>query len=168
MRNIIRIPISIMIKLLTEISRGGRVSRYKNINCNTSKLSSLFNHELTAFRNHFILINNLLSKNSPISSVYYKILFKKYLKSIFSLFFKIKIKNRHNNVKIIRYLVKCLPTVSLYIKAKKFIDEFHEKEENEFNIDEIKKKMFILNSFLDSDEESESSDYSTRNEENKD
>ena len=167
MRNIIRIPISIMIKLLKEISSGGRVSRYKNINCNTSKLSSLFNHELTSFTNHFIFINNLLSKNSPSSSVNYKILFKKYLTSIFSLFFKIKIKNRQNNIKIIRYLVKYLPTFSLYIKAKKIIDEFHEKEENEFNVDEIKKKMFILNSFLDTDEESELSD-STRNEEYKD
>ena len=167
MRNIIRIPISIMIKLLKEISRGGRVSRYKNIKCNTSKLSSLFNHELTSFTNHFIFINNLLSKNSPSSSVNYKILFKKYLTSIFSLFFKIKIKNRQNNIKIIRYLVKYLPTFSLYIKTKKIIDEFHEKEENEFNVDEIKKKMFILNSFLDTDEESELSD-STRNEEYKD
>ena len=156
MRNCIRIPISKMIKMLKEISAGGRICLYKNINSNTSKVASLFNHEITMFNTHFIITNNLLLKNSQESSKNYKILFKKYLKSIFSMFFIIKIKNKPKNKKNIRYVVKNRPNLNLYIEFRKIIDEFHEKEENEFNINEIKKNMFILNSLMHSDDGNES------------
>ena len=84
MRNSIRIPISTMIKLLKEISSGGCLYKLKSIHNTTSKLASLFNQEISSFNTHYILTKNLLMKKDPTLSDAYQLLFRKYLKVIFS------------------------------------------------------------------------------------
>ena len=164
MRNSIRIPISTMIKLLKEISSGGCIYKSKSIHNTTSKLSSLFNQEISSFNMHYILTKNLLMKKDPILSDAYQLLFRKYLKVIFSIFYKIKIKFLEHRKKF-NYIVKNLPNYRLYMEVKKIMDDFFVEEKNKFNTDEMSKSFFILNSFFETDEddESESNDSTCQN-----
>lgn len=166
MRNYIRIPINRMLKLLKDISTGGLICPVKTINSTTSKIASLFNHEITSFNTHFILTKNLLLEKNTNLSFSYEILFRIYLEKIFSIFFKI-VQKAENNKKIIHYVLKNLPNYRLYLETKKIIDDFFEEENSRFKTDELKKNLFILDSFLNNDDESESND-STENDEDED
>lgn len=168
MRSSIRVPIVKMIDLLDKISSGGGISRSKSLNSNTSKISFLFKHEISMFYSHFTLTRNLLKNSTDLNSaVKYQILFKKYLLVIFSMFFKIKPKSISKKRKISAYYVKCLPNFRLYEKTKKLIDRFMEKEEKKFNLSKIKKNMFIINGFLDIDDENTTDDDSKNENNNK-
>ena len=84
-------------------------------------------------------------------------MFRIYLEKIFSIFFKI-VQKAENNKKIIHYVLKNLPNYRLYLETKKIIDDFFEEENSRFKTDELKKNLFILDSFLNNDNESESND----------
>jgi hypothetical protein len=149
----IKVPISKMIDLLCKISSGG-ISSIKNPNSNSTKVSFLFQHEITMFYSHFTLTRNILEKSADINSVVkYQILFRKYISAIFSLFFKIKSKYISKKRKLAACFVKRLPNYRLYLKTKKIINRFMEKEESKFNLDKIRKSMFLINKFLEDDDE---------------
>ena len=162
MKNYIRIPIATMINLLKQISAGGLIYKVKTINSITSKVSLLFNHEITKFNTHFILTKNLINKKNINLSVDYEILFQACLEKIFSLFFIVKMQNT-NNKKDIHYIVKNLPNYRLYKEVQKIMDDFYEQEKNKFKTDELVKKCFILNSFLNNEDEESESGESTEN-----
>ena len=162
MKNSIRIPITTMINLLKQINTGGLIYKVKTINSITSKVTLLFNHEITKFNTHFILTKNLINKKNLNLSVEYEILFQSCLEKIFSLFFIVKMQNT-NNKKDIRYIVKNLPNYSLYKKVQKIMDQFYKQEKNKFKTDELVKKCFILNSFLNNEDEESESGESTEN-----
>ena len=149
-----------MIKLLKEISSGGCLYKVKSIKNSTSKLAFLFNHEITSFNAHYILTKNLLKKTDLTLSIAYRHFFRKYLKSIFSVFFKVKIKSLENKKKFC-LITKKLPNQRLYFKVKKIMDDFLTEEKNKFNTDELKKRFFMLNSFLESDDDESESNTST-------
>jgi hypothetical protein len=150
----IKVPISKMIDLLNKISSGGGISSIKNPNSNSSKVSFLFQHEISMFYSHFTLTRNILEKSADINSVVkYQILFRKYISAIFSLFFKIKSKYISKKRKLAACFVKRLPNYRLYLKTKKIINRFMEKEESKFNLDKIRKSMFLINKFLEDDDE---------------
>ena len=150
----IKVPIVKMLDLLNKISSGGGISYFKTPNANTSKVSFLFKHEISKFYSHFTLTRNLLSKSTGFNSaVNYQLLFRKYISAIFSMFFKIRSKSITKKRKIAACFVKSLPTYRLYLKTKKLINRFIEKEESKFNLGKIRKNMFIINSLLDSDYE---------------
>ena len=154
MTNTLKVPIVKMIDLLNNISSGGRLSHKKTTEANTSKLSFLFNHEISSFYSHFTLTRNILEKSADINSVVkYQILFRKYISAIFSLFFKIKSKYISKKRKLAACFVKRLPNYRLYLKTKKIINRFMEKEESKFNLDKIRKSMFLINKFLEDDDE---------------
>ena len=159
MRNPIKVPIVKMIDMLTKISSGGGISKTKSLDYNSSKISFLFNHEISMFYSHFTLTRNILANSDSLNSaVNYQILFKKYLSIIFALFFRIKSKTINKRRKIAACVVKTLPTYQLFLKTKKIIDRFMEKEESKFNINKIRKNMFIINSFMDTEEENTTDD----------
>ncbi len=70
------------------------------------------------------------------------------------MFFKIKVKSVSKKRKILACFVKYLPNNRLLIKTKKLIAYFTKEEEKKFNLSKIRKNMFIINSFLDTDDES--------------
>lgn len=164
MRNSKRIPTSKMIKLLKTISSGGSNLRYRKI---SSKISYLLNHEMTFLNSHFALTENLLMKKDVNLAAIYHMLFRECLESIFSLFFTITGPCEIRNKKLVFCVLKSLPNYRLYIEAKKLINHFLIEEETQFKISEITKNFFILNTFLDNedDEKTESSE-NQNNEEN--
>ena len=150
----IKVPIDKMIDMLNKISSGGGISCIKTQDTNTSKVSFLFKHEISTFYSHFTLTRNLLRKSAGLNSaVNYQILFKKYISGIFSMFFKIKTKSITKKRKITACFVKSLPNYRLYIKTKKLINLFMEKEESKFNLKKIRRNMFIINSLFETDDE---------------
>ena len=152
----IKLPIAKMIDLLNKISTGGRICHMKTPQSNTSKISHLFKNEISAFYTHYTLTRNLLLNSSEVNmAVNYQKLFKKYINAIFSLFFKAKAKVITKKRNFVAFFVKCLPCSRLYIKTKKLIDCFMKREESKFNLAKLRKNMFIINSFLDTDDESE-------------
>ena len=157
MRNLIKIPISTMIRLLKEIGKWGHAYKLKTINYNSNKIISLFSHQIRTFNTHFILTKNLLAQNTNLS-FNYEIMFQKYMELIFFKFYKIKIQNTK-----IYVVQKKFPNLRLFFETKKIIDDFIEEEENIFKTDEIKKNCFILNSFLDCEDENKSN-YSIKKE----
>ena len=157
MRNLIKIPISTMIRLLKEIGKWGHAYKLKTINYNANKIISLFSHQIRTFNTHFILTKNLLAQNTNLS-FNYEIMFQKYMELIFFKFYKIKIQNTK-----IYVVQKNFPNLRLFFETKKIIDDFIEEEENIFKTDEIKKNCFILNSFLDCEDENKSN-YSIKKE----
>ena len=151
----IKIPIVKIIDMLNKISSGGRLCRTKTIHSNTSKTSFLFRNEISAFYSHYSLTRNLLINSTSVNmAVKYQKLFKKYIYTIFSMFFKVKVKSVSKKRKILACFVKCLPNYRLLIKTKRLIDFFMKEEERRFNLSKIRKNMFIINSFLDTDDES--------------
>ena len=157
----IKVPISKMIDLLNKISSGGRISSVKNPNSNSSKVSFLFQHEISMFYSHFTLTRNLLKKSTSLDmAVKYQILFRKYISAIFSMFFKIKSKLITQKRKVSACFVKRFPNLKLYLKTKKLINRFFEKEESKYNLGKIRKNVFIINSLLDSDDENATDDES--------
>ena len=164
MRNSIRIPISKMIKLLKEISSGGRDMRYRKIN---SKIAYLLNHEITLLNAHFVLTEKLLMKQNVGLAANYHILFRECLESIFLLFFKITGPYKYGHKNMMFCVLKNLPNYRLYMEAKNIINHFLVEEERQFQISKITKNYFILNSFMDNeDDERTESNTSTNNEEN--
>ena len=163
MTKTIKVPIVKMIDLLNQISSGGVISQSKSLNNNTSKISLLFKHEISMLYNHFIITRNLLNSTDINEAINYQIFFKKNLTSIFFLFFKVKMKPINKKKKMMGCVVKCLPNYNLYIKTKKIINSFMQKEENKFNFSKIKKDLFLLNSLLDTDDESEANSESRGN-----
>ena len=157
MKNPIKIPISTMIRLLKEIGKWGHAYKLKTINYNSNKIISLFSHQIRTFNTHFILTKNLLAQNTNLS-FNYEIMFQKYMELIFFKFYKIKIQNTK-----IYVVQKKFPNLRLFFETKKIIDDFIEEEENIFKTDEIKKNCFILNSFLDCEDENKSN-YSIKKE----
>ena len=153
MKNIIKIPISTMIRLLKEIGKWGHAYKLKTINYNINKIISLFSHQIRTFNTHFILTKNLLAQNTNLS-FNYEIMFQKYMELIFFKFYKIKIQNTK-----IYVVQKNFPNLRLFFETKKIIDDFIEEEENIFKTDEIKKNCFILYSFLDCEDENKSNYY---------
>ena len=154
----IKVPISKMIDLLCKISSGG-ISSIKNPNSNSTKVSFLFQHEITLFYSHFISTRNLLKKSTSLDmTVNYQMLFRKYISAIFSMFFRTKSKSINKKRKIYACFVKRFPNLGLYLKTKKLINSFIEKEERKFNLGNIRKNMFIINSLLDSDDENATDD----------
>ena len=152
-------PIAKMIDMLNRISSGGRICHMKTLHTNTSKISYLFKHEISAFYTHYTLTRNLLLKSTEVDlAVNYQKLFRKYISAIFSMFFKGKVKAITKKRKFIAFIAKCLPCFRLYIKTKKLINCFMKLEEKKFNLEKIRKDMFIINSFLDTDDESEAND----------
>ena len=156
----IKVPIVKMIDLLKQISSGGSISRSKPFDANSSKIALLFKHEISMFYTHFTITRNLLTSTDLNSAINYQIFFKKNLSSIFFLFFKIKMKPINKKKKMIGCVVKCLPNYRLYIKAKKIISAFMQKEERKFNLSKIKKDLFVLNSLFDTDDENDAKDES--------
>ena len=155
----IKVPISKMIDLLCKISSGGGISSIKNPNSNSTKVSFLFQHEITMFYSHFTLTRNLLKKSTSLDmTVNYQMLFRKYISAIFSMFFRTKSKSINKKRKIYACFVKRFPNLGLYLKTKKLINNFIEKEERKFNLGNIRKNMFIINSLLDSDDENATDD----------
>jgi hypothetical protein len=155
----IKVPISKMIDLLCKISSGGGKSSIKNPNSNSTKVSFLFQHEITLFYSHFISTRNLLKKSTSLDmTVNYQMLFRKYISTIFSMFFRMKSKSIDKKRKIYTCFVKRFPNLGLYLKTKKLINSFIEKEERKFNLGNIRKNMFIINSLLDSDDENATDD----------
>ena len=151
----IKIPIVKIMDMLNKISSGGRLCRTKTMQSNTSKTSFLFKHEISAFYSHYSFTRNLLINSTDVNmAVKYQKLFKKYIYTIFSMFFKIKVKSVSKKRKFLACFVKCLPNYRLLIKTKKLIDFFMKEEERKFNLNKIRKNMFIINSFLDTDDES--------------
>ena len=168
MRKSIKVPISKMIDLLSKISSGGRIIRKNSTKCDPTKISFLFQHEISMFYSHFTLTRNLLKNSTNIyTAVNYQIFFKKYVSVIFSMFFKIKFKISSKKVKIATCFVKNLSNYSLYLKTKKLIGRFMEKEESKFNMSKIRKNTFLINRFLDSDDECATDDDSKIEEDNK-
>ena len=154
----IKVPISKMIDLLCKISSGG-ISSIKNPNSNSTKVSFLFQHEITMFYSHFTLTRNLLKNSTSLDmTVNYQMLFRKYISAIFSMFFRTKSKSINKKRKIYTCFVKRFPNLGLYLKTKKLINSFIEKEERKFNLGNIRKNMFIINSLLDSDDENATDD----------
>jgi len=162
MKNSIRIPIATMIRLLKDISAGGLIYKVKTINCTTSKVALMFNHEIIKFNSHFILTKNLIIKKNINLSLDYEILFQTYLEKIISLFFTKKVQNIKNK-KDIHFIVNNLPNYKLYMETRKIMDDFYEEEKNKFKTDELMKKCFILNSLLNDDDEDSESSESTQN-----
>ena len=155
MRKSIKVPIEKIIDMLNKISSGGRLCRTKTIQSNNSKISFLFKHEISAFYSHYSFTRYLLINSTGVNvAVNYQKLFKKYIYTIFSMFFKIKVKSVSNKRKILACFVKYLPNYRLLIKTKKLIAYFTKEEERKFNLSKIRKNMFIINSFLDTDNES--------------
>ena len=155
----IKVPISKMIDLLCKISSGGGISSIKNPNSNSTKVSFLFQHEITMFYSHFTLTRNLLKNSTSLDmTVNYQMLFRKYISAIFSMFFRTKSKSINKKRKIYTCFVKRFPNLGLYLKTKKLINSFIEKEERKFNLGNIRKNMFIINSLLDSDDENATDD----------
>ena len=155
----IKVPISKMIDLLCKISSGGGISSIKNPNSNSTKVSFLFQHEITMFYSHFTLTRNLLKNSTSLDmTVNYQMLFRKYISAIFSMFFRTKSKSINKKRKIYACFVKRFPNLGLYLKTKKLINSFIEKEERKFNLGNIRKNMFIINSLLDSDDENATDD----------
>ena len=155
----IKVPISKMIDLLCKISSGGGISCIKNPNSNSTKVSFLFQHEITMFYSHFTLTRNLLKNSTSLDmTVNYQMLFRKYISAIFSMFFRTKSKSINKKRKIYTCFVKRFPNLGLYLKTKKLINSFIEKEERKFNLGNIRKNMFIINSLLDSDDENATDD----------
>ena len=154
----IKVPISKMIDLLCKISSGG-ISSIKNPNSNSTKVSFLFQHEITMFYSHFTLTRNLLNNSTSLDmTVNYQMLFRKYISAIFSMFFRTKSKSINKKRKIYTCFVKRFPNLGLYLKTKKLINSFIEKEERKFNLGNIRKNMFIINSLLDIDDENATDD----------
>ena len=115
----IKVPISKMIDLLCKISSGG-ISSIKNPNSNSTKVSFLFQHEITMFYSHFTLTRNLLKKSTSLDmTVNYQMLFRKYISAIFSMFFRTKSKSINKKRKIYACFVKRFPNLGLYLKTKK-------------------------------------------------
>ena len=162
MRKSTRIPISTMINLLKEISSGGGLYKVKSIKYSTSKIAFLFNSKITSFNTHFILTKNLLMRKDKCLSVAYELLFQRYLKSIFTIFFKVKIRKALDKKEFL-CICKKLPNYLLYVVVKKIMDDFFEEEKNKFKVDEIRKNFFLLNTFLENDDESESNDSTCQN-----
>ena len=158
----IKVPIVKMIDLLKQISSGGAFNQTKSNTNNTSKISFIFKQEISMFYTHFELTRNLLTSKDLNSAINYQIFFKKNLTSIFSLFFKLKMKPINKRKKLIGCVVKNLPNYKLYIKTKKIISSFMQKEESKFNLSKIKKDLFILNSLFDTDDENEAKDESKK------
>jgi len=155
----IKLPIAKMIDMLSKISNGGRLCHMKTPQSNTSKISHLFKHEISAFYTHYTLTRNLLLNSSEVNmAVNYQKLFKKYINAIFVMFFKVKAQAITKKRNFVAYFVKCLPCSRLYIKTKKLIDSFMKREESKFNLVKLRKNMFIINSFLDTDDESEANE----------
>ena len=155
----IKVPISKMIDLLCKISSGGGISSIKNPNSNSTKVSFLFQHEITMFYSHFTLTRNLLKNSTSLDmTVNYQMLFRKYISAIFSMFFRTKSKSINKKRKIYACFVKRFPNLGLYLKTKKLINSFIEKEERKFNLGNIRKNMFIINSLLDIDDENATDD----------
>ena len=163
MKNFFGIPITTMINLLKEISAGGLVYKAKTIDCTTSKVACLFNHEITKFNTHFILTKNLIIKKNINLLLEYELFFQTYLEKIFSIFFTKNEKNIHDK-KDMHYIVKNLPNYRLFMEVQKIMDDFYEEENNKFKIEPLMKKCFILNSFLSDDNEDSESSESTQNE----
>ena len=116
----IKVPISKMIDLLCKISSGGKISSIKNPNSNSTKVSFLFQHEITMFYSHFTLTRNLLKKSTSLDmTVNYQMLFRKYISTIFSMFFRMKSKSIDKKRKIYTCFVKRFPNLGLYLKTKK-------------------------------------------------
>ena len=113
MRNLIKIPISTMIRLLKEIGKWGHAYKLKTINYNSNKIISLFSHQIRTFNTHFILTKNLLAQNTNLS-FNYEIMFQKYMELIFFKFYKIKIQNTK-----IYVVQKKFPNLRLFYKKKK-------------------------------------------------
>ena len=157
MRNSKRIPTSKMVKLLKTISSGGSNIRYRKI---SSKISYLLSHEMTFFNSHFVLTKNLLMKKDVNLAAIYHMLFRECLESIFSLFFTITEPCEMGNKKMVFCVLKNLPNYRLYIEAKKLINRFLIEEEAQFKISEITKNLFILNAFLDNEEDDEKTESS--------
>ena len=147
---------------LKEISSGGAIYIVKTLNSTTSKVAGLFNHQIIKFNTHYILTKNLINKKNVNLSFEYEILFQTYLEKIFSIFFTKKAQGVQNK-KDIYYTVKNLPNYRLYMEVQKIMDDFYEEENNKFKTDELKKKCFILNSFLNDDDEDSKSSESTEN-----
>ena len=159
MRKSINVPTIKMIEMLNNISSGGRICHKITSNSNTSKISFLFRNEISTFYTHYTLTRNLLLKSTEVDlAVNYQKLFRKYISAIFSMFFKGKVKAITKKRKFIAFIAKCLPCFRLYIKTKKLINCFMKMEEKKFNLEKIRKDMFIINSFLDTDDESEAND----------
>ena len=155
----IKVPISKMIDLLRKISSGGGISSFKNPNTNSSKVSFLFQHEISMLYSHFTLTRNLLKKSTSLEMVVnYQMLFRKYISAIFSMFFKLKSKSITKKRKISACFVKRFPNQRLYLKTKKLINRFIENEESKYNLGKIRKNMFIINSLLESDDENATDD----------
>ena len=120
----IKVPISKMIDLLCKISSGG-ISSIKNPNSNSTKVSFLFQHDITMFYSHFTLTRNLLKKSTSLDmTVNYQMLFRKYISTIFSMFFRMKSKSIDKKRKIYTCFVKRFPNLGLYLKTKKLINKF--------------------------------------------
>ena len=145
MRNSIRIPTTKMIKLLKEISSGGRDMRYRKI---SSKIAYLLNHEINFLSTHLVLTENLLMKKNVGLSANYHTLFRECLESIFLLFFTITGPYKNGHKKMVFCVLKNLPNYRLYMEAKNIINHFLVEEERQFRISKITKNYFILNSFL--------------------
>ena len=159
----IKLPIAKMIDLLNKISTGGRICHMKTPQSNTSKISHLFKNEISAFYTHYTLTRNLLLNSSEVNmAVNYQKLFKKYIYSIFAMFFKVKATAITKKKKFVAFFVKSLPCSRLYLKTKKLIDCFMKREESKFNLAKLRKNMFIINSFLDTDDESETNEETKR------
>ena len=155
----INIPTTKMIELLNKISSGGGICHTKTSYSNTSKISVLFKNEISAFYTHYTLARNLLLNSTEVNmAVNYQKLFKKYIYSIFAMFFKVKATAITKKKKFVAFFVKCLPCSRLYLKTKKLIDCFMKKEESKFNLVKLRQNMFIINSFLDTDDESETNE----------
>ena len=68
--------------------------------------------------------------------------------------------------KIAPCIVKCLPNYKLLIKVKHLINLFMKEEEVKFNLNKTRKNMFVINSFLDSDDETTTVNDSKKEDEN--
>ena len=155
----IKLPITKMIDMLNKISTGGRICHMKTPQSNTSKITHLFKHEISAFYTHYTLTRNLLLNSSEVNMVVnYQKLFKKYINAIFAMFFKVREKAITKKRNFVAFFVKCLPCSRLFVKTKKLIDCFMKREESKFNLVKLRKNMFLINSFLDTDDESETNE----------
>lgn len=167
MRKSINVPTIKMIEMLNNISSGGRICHKITSNSNTSKISFLFRNEISTFYIHYTLTRNILINSTNLTTaVNYQILFKRYISEVFSMFFKIKMKSLSKKRKIAPCIVKCLPNYKLLIKVKHLINLFMKEEEVKFNLNKTRKNMFVINSFLDSDDETTTVNDSKKEDEN--
>jgi hypothetical protein len=167
MRKSINVPTIKMIEMLNNISSGGRIRHKITSNSNTSKISFLFRNEISTFYTHYTLTRNILINSTNLTTaVNYQILFKRYISEVFSMFFKIKMKSLSKKRKIAPCIVKCLPNYKLLIKVKHLINLFMKEEEVKFNLNKTRKNMFVINSFLDSDDETTTVNDSKKEDEN--